>query len=172
MNPQRTTSQCEMCGAVTATRRHLLGATEMLLGACCSKYGQPLDAPAKQGTAASRQQGLERRAQRMTSKDIYQEERLDLVADFGARVKHGRERKNIAYDMLGTKVQATVPQLHKIERGELRPSDKLAKALERELGITLMEKVEADAAAVGGVTKPSKAGLTIGDLLKDAMKKK
>lgn len=164
--------ECEMCGKTVTTRRHMVGATVMNLGPECSKYGEPLDQPAQQGTAASRAQGLERRAQRMTSKNIYQEATMDLVSDFGKRVKEGRQRKQIPYDMLGTKVQATVPQLHKIERGELRPSDKLAKALERELGIILMEKVDAGPAQVGGQKPASKAGLTIGDLLKDAMKKK
>ncbi len=165
--------ECEMCGNQTTTRRYSVSGTTMNLGACCSKYGQPIDAPAQAGTAASRQQGLERRAQRMTSRSVYDQDAMDLVEDFGARIKKARAAKNIPYETLGTKVHATVPQLHKFERQELRPSDKVAKALERELGITLLEKMDVGPAAVGGVKKPQgKAGLTIGDLLKDAMKDK
>lgn len=163
--------ECEMCGKDGATRRYMVGQTAMQLGACCSRYGEAIDQNAPQGTAASRQAGLERRAQRMTSRSVYDQPTQDLVDDFGARVKAGREKKRIPYETLGTKVHATVQQLHKIERGELRPSDKLGKALERELGITLYEALDPGPAAVGGVKKPSKAGLTIGDLLKDAMKK-
>lgn len=163
--------ECEMCGKSIATRRYMVSGTQMNLGSCCAKYGEEIGGTAPQGSAASRQAGLERRAQRMTSKNVYQDDVLDLVEDFGQRVAAARQRKNIAYEMLGTKVHATVQQLHKIERNELRPSDKLAKALERELGITLFEKIDAPA-QVGGVKKAGgKAGLTIGDLLKDAMKK-
>lgn len=163
--------ECEMCGKAGTTRRHMVGAIQMNLGPCCQKYGQEVGSSAPQGTAASRQTGLERRAQRNTTKSVYDQPQHDLADDFGARVKRAREAKKVAYEDLGTKVHATVQQLHKIERGELRPSDRVAKALERELGITLFEQVEAGPAAVGGIKKPSKAGLTIGDLLKDAMKK-
>lgn len=163
--------ECEMCGKSIATRRYLVSGSAMNLGSCCSKYGEEIGGQSPQGSAASRQAGLERRAQRNTTKSVYDGDRLDLVDDFGARVAQARQRKNIAYEMLGTKVHATVQQLHKIERNELRPSDKLGKALERELGITLYEALDAGPAQVGGVKKAGKAGLTIGDLLKDAMKK-
>ena len=163
--------ECEMCGKKIGTRRYMVSGTVMQLGSCCSKYGQALDTPSAQGSEASRQQGLERRAQRMTSRSVYDNDTMDLVEDFGQRIKQARERKNVSYEALGGKVHATVPQLHKFERNELRPSDKVAKALERELGITLLEKVDAGPAAVGGTKPASKAGLTIGDLLKDAMKK-
>lgn len=163
---------CEMCGNEIATRRYMVSGTMMALGSCCSKYGDEVGGQAPQGSAASRQAGLERRAQRMTSRSVYDQDQMDLVDDFGRRVAQGRQRKNIPYDKLGTKVHATVQQLHKIERGELRPSDKLGKALERELGITLFEKMDPGPAAVGGVKKPKgKGSLTIGDLLKDAMDK-
>lgn len=163
--------ECEMCGKSQNTRRFMVGQTVMNLGSCCAKYGQEIGQQAPQGTAASRQAGLERRAQRMTSKSVYDQDQMDLVEDYGTRVSQARQRKNVAYEVLGTKVHATVQQLHKIERNELRPSDKLAKALERELGITLFEKIDAPA-QVGGVKQAGKAGLTIGDLLKDAMNKK
>lgn len=163
--------ECEMCGSSGTTKRFMVGGTQMQLGSCCAKYGEEIGGAAAQGSAASRQAGLERRAQRMTSKSVYDQPVKDLVDDFGARIKAARERKKVAYEVLGTKCHATVAQLHKIERGELRPSDRVAQALERELGITLFEVIEASPAKVGGVKQASKANLTIGDLLKDAMKK-
>lgn len=165
--------ECEMCGKSIATRRHDVSGTVMNLGACCSKYGTPLDTPAPQGSRAAVSQNLERRATRMTSRDVYQQETLDLVDDFGKRIRTARERKGWSHEQLGNKVSARVPELHKIEAGGLRPSDDLAKRMERELGISLLEKVDAGPAAVAGQNKGGgKAGLTIGDLLKDAMDKK
>lgn len=164
--------ECEMCGKSIATRRHDVSGTVMNLGACCSRYGTPLDAPAPAGSKAAVAQNLERRASRMTSRDVYQQDTLDLVEDFGSRIRRAREKRGWSHEQLGNKVSARVPELHKIEAGGLRPSDDLAKRMERELGITLMEKVDAGPAAVAGQKKPTgKAGLTIGDLLKDAMKK-
>ncbi len=163
-------SECEMCGSKTGTRRYLVSGTEMRLGMCCSKYGQPLDTPAQQGTQAAMNQNLERRAQRMTSKSVYQEDVWDLVDDYGTHIKQARERKGWSHDQLGNRVSARVPQLKQIETNHLRPSDDLAKRFEKELGITLLEKVDATTAQKAAAKKGG-AGLTIGDLLKDAMKK-
>lgn len=162
--------ECEMCGKTIGTRRFMVDNTVMNLGTCCSKYGTPLDAPAPKGSQAAVSQNLERRQTRMTGRDIYKEETWDLVDDYGTRIRVAREKRGWSHDQLGNKVSARVPQLRQIEANHLRPSDDLAKRFERELGITLLEKVDAGPAKVGsGTTKAS--GLTIGDLLKDAMKK-
>jgi putative transcription factor len=168
--------ECEMCGKKVATRRYMVDRTVMNLGIECSKYGTPLDAPAPIGTQAAIQQGLERRATRMTGKSVYggEAEQWVLVEDFGARVHKAREAKGLTHDQLGNKVSARVPELKQIESNKLRPSDDLARRLEKELGIQLVERVqEAPSGLLGAGKKPaSGAGLTIGDLLRDAMDKK
>ncbi|HJQ93725.1 MAG TPA: multiprotein bridging factor aMBF1 [Candidatus Thermoplasmatota archaeon] len=168
--------ECEMCGKKVGTRRYMVEGTVMNLGLECSKYGTPLDAPAPVGTQASMQQGLERREQRMTSRNVYDGgDQSVMVEDFGPRIHKAREAKGLSHEQLGNKVSARVPELKHIEAGKLRPSDAVAKKLERELGITLFEKVEGPAPVVSGVAKKAAAGgsgLTIGDLLKDAIDKK
>lgn len=167
--------QCEMCGKTVATRRYMVDKTVMNLGIECSKYGQPLDAPATPGTAASMHQNLERRAGRMSSRSVFDAQTpLVLIDGYGPRIHKAREAKGLSLEQLGNKVQARVPELKHIEAGKLRPSDDLVKRLEKELAITLMEAVEGPAPVVSGVNKKptGNAGLTIGDLLRDAMEKK
>lgn len=166
-------AECEMCGKKVGTRRYSVEGTVMNLGLECAKYGTPMDAPAPAGSQAAVQQGLERRAQRMTSRSVYEQEQWVVVDDYGPRIHKAREAKGLSHEQLGNKVSARVPELKHIESGKLRPGDDLAKKLEKELGITLMEKVEGPPPAVSGVKKAGAgAGLTIGDLLKDAMDKK
>ena len=169
--------QCEMCGKAVGTRRYMVEGTVMNLGLECAKYGTPLDAPAPVGTQASMQQGLERREQRMTSRNVYDQgdSAVYMVEDYGPRIHKARESKGLSHEQLGNKVSARVPELKHIEAGKLRPSDAVAKKIERELGITLYEKAEGPPPVVSGVKKPAAgggSGLTIGDLLKDAMDKK
>ncbi len=167
--------ECEMCGKKVGTRRYRVDGSVMNLGMCCAKYGTLIDVatPPPAGTKESMQRGLERRAVRQSSRDVYAQETWDLVSDYGRRILQARERRGWTRDQLGNKVSARVPELTKIEANQLRPSDTLAKALEKELGITLLEKIDAGPAAVSGVAKPASGkGLTIGDLLKDAMDKK
>lgn len=161
-------SECEMCGKKVGTRRHMVEGNVMSLGTCCSRFGTPLDQPATPGTQAAMQQGLERRATRMTSKNIYTEPAVDFAPDFGRRILQGRERRGISKEDLGTRVHARVPELNKFEAQTLRPTLDQARALEKELGITLLEAVSDEPATA---KKGSSAGLTIGDLLKQAKKK-
>jgi putative transcription factor len=166
--------QCEMCGKSVGTRRYMVEGTVMNLGLECARYGTPMDAQATTGSKAAIQQGLERREQRMTSRNVYDSgDATVMVEDFGPRIHKAREAKGLSLEQLGNKVQARIPELKHIEAGKLRPSDAVAKKLERELGITLYETVEGPAPAVSGTKKPAAgAGLTIGDLLRDAMAKK
>lgn len=164
--------ECEMCGKKVATRRYMVDKTVMNLGIECSKYGQPLDGTAQAGSQAAIHQNLEKRAGRMTSRNVYDAQTaLVLVDGYGPKIHKAREAKGLTHEQLGNKVSARVPELKHIEAGKLRPGDELIKKLEKELGITLMEAVEGPAPVVSGTNKkpgPSQ-GLTIGDLLRDAM---
>lgn len=161
--------ECEMCGSQVGTRRYMVSGTVMNLGMCCSKYGQAMDGGAPAGSKAAVEHNLERRAARQQTRNVYNEAVWDLVDDFGARIRSARERRKWTHDQLGNRVSARVPQLRQIESGHLRPSDDLAKRFEKELGITLLEQVDAK-----GATVPKAAGgksLTIGDLIKQAKQK-
>lgn len=168
-------TQCEMCGKTVGTRRYMVEGTVMALGLECAKYGTPMDAPAPAGTKAAMAQGLERREQRMASRNVYDGgDQSVMVADYGPRIHRAREAKGWTHEQLGNRVSARVPELKHIESGKLRPSDAVAKKIERELGITLYEKVEGPAPVVSGTKKPAagSGAFTIGDLLKDALDKK
>lgn len=166
---------CEMCGKTVGTRRYMVEGTVMNLGLECSKYGTPLDSPAPAGTKAAVEQGLERRAARMQSKSVYggEADAWTLVPDYGARIHKAREAKGWSHEQLGNKVSARVPELKHIEAGKLRPSDDVAKRMEKELGIQLLEKIEGPSPIVSGTAKKpaGSGGFTIGDVLKDALNK-
>lgn len=165
--------ECEMCGKKVGTRRYMVEGTVMNLGLECAKYGTPLDAPAPVGSQAAIHQNLEKRAVRAAPRSVFEAEAPVLVEDFGPRIHKARDAKGWSHEQLGNKVSARVPELKHIEAGKLRPGDDLARRIEKELGITLFEKVEGTPAiAPGKPAKPaSGAGLTIGDLLKDAQAK-
>jgi|SRR5688572_1521834 len=165
--------ECEMCGKKVGTQRYLVEGTVMRLGIECSKYGTPLDKPAEPGSKAAVQQNLERRVAKSTSRSVFDAESLVLVEDFGPRIHKARDARGMTHDQLGNKVSARVPELKQIEAGKLRPGDDLAKRLQKELGISLFEKVEGTPVVSGTAAKKAPgAGLTIGDLLKDALDKK
>lgn len=165
--------ECEMCGKNTATKRHLVEGTVMNLCANDAKYGTPVDTPAPAVSKAAVEQNLERRAGRLAPRSVFDAESLVMVEDYGARIHKAREAKGLSHEQLGNKVSARVPELKHIEAGKLRPGDDLAKRLQRELNISLFEKIEGPPPVVSGQKKAAAgAGLTIGDLLRDAKAKK
>jgi putative transcription factor len=166
--------QCEMCGKTVATRRYMVDKTVMNLGIECSKYGQALDGTAAAGSQAAIHSNLEKRAGRNVSRNVYDAQTpLVLIENYGQKIHKAREAKGLSHEQLGNKVSARVPELKHIESGKLRPGDELVKKLEKELGITLLEAVEGPAPVVSGVNKKTASqGLTIGDLLRDAMQEK
>ncbi|HET6398490.1 MAG TPA: multiprotein bridging factor aMBF1 [Candidatus Thermoplasmatota archaeon] len=163
-----------MCGKKVGTRRYNVDGTMMNLGLECARFGVPMDAPAPQGSKAAIAQNLEKRQSRMQSRDVFSAQgELVLVEDFGTRIHKARDAKGWTHDQLGDKVRARVPELRQIEAGKMRPSDDLVKRLEKELGITLMERAQADPGLLAGsAKKPGGGSLTIGDILRDALQKK
>lgn len=165
-------SSCEMCGReVPALRRALVEGTAMSVCGNCVKFGVEQAGARTEVTGRSATtQGLERRAVRARSRDIYDEMQEELVEDYGERVKQARLKKGMTLEQLGERLKERVANLSKVEAGSFHPPDTLVKKLERELGIKLKEKPEVPA-GVGG-PKPTKGGpLTLGDLIKKQLDK-
>ena len=88
-----------------------------------------------------------------------------LVDDYSSVIKDGRREKGMSQDDLAKRLNEKKSIIAKLENGDMRPSDKLIKKLEKELGIRLRES------AVGtnvGTSQSSSGGLTIADILKNA----
>ncbi|UCF49800.1 MAG: TIGR00270 family protein, partial [Thermoplasmatales archaeon] len=87
----------------------------------------------------------------------------ELVSDWNELIKKAREKKGLSREELGFRIGERTVTISKIENGDLRPSDKTIGKLEKELEITLVEKV----AGISNMPSSSHSrGLTIGDLIK------
>ena len=85
-----------------------------------------------------------------------------LVPNWAEKIKNTREKKGLTREQLGAAIgQRTITIAH-IENGELYPTDEMARKIERELDIVLLEKI----ASTGQTTNATKGvERTIGDLL-------
>lgn len=164
--------QCEMCGKdVPRTRKILVDRSVLQVGPECERFGKALEpgpgarVPVAPGNVPM---ALEKR-KRAEPRDVYATEsmQLELVEDFAVRIKNAREKRGLTRQELGAKVGEREIVMGRIENGSLHPTDDVAKKLERELAIKLFEPVATGATAA----KPSRA-MTLGDMLRDAQKKK
>ncbi len=88
-----------------------------------------------------------------------------LAQDYSTKIRRAREAKQLSQAQLANALAEKESMIHKLESGELRPTETLAAKLERFLGIELYKKSEQEPAVNIPKTKPSQ-GLTIGDLMK------
>ena len=91
---------------------------------------------------------------------------VELVEDFGARIRKAREKLGLSHEDLGKKLNEKVSLLRKIETGKMTPSDKLATALEHMLKIKLIGPAKEVKVPEAKIPKRASRELTLGDLIK------
>jgi putative transcription factor len=73
---------------------------------------------------------------------IRKEKVLDVVDDCARIVRENREKMSLTQDQLGQKINEKGSVISRIESGHMMPDIKIAKKLERFLGVTLLEELE------------------------------
>jgi len=161
---------CELCGKeTTRTDPVQIEGTTLCVCKDCSKFGDH----AKQGTKEQPskiiiQSRLENRERRMKSKDVYEAETVnELADDYPERIRHAREQHGWKQEEMAQKMSEKLSLVQKVERGDIKPDDALVKKLEKTLGISLMEKVS--------LVKPEKKamagkGITLEDCIRTSKK--
>jgi putative transcription factor len=114
-------------------------------------------------TSAPSQKPMLERIKRPKEKDVYVDMDKELVSDWNIIIKKAREKKGLSREDLGFRIGERTVTISKIENGDLRPSDKMVKKLEKELDINLIEEVSS--AKVSGGAYAGR-GLTLGDFIK------
>jgi uncharacterized protein (TIGR00270 family) len=103
------------------------------------------------------------RIKKPKEKDVYKDMNKELVSDWGDLIRKARKKKGISREQLGFNVGERTITISKIENGDLRPSDKIAEKLEKELSIVLFEEVKKVSTSSSG-SHPS--SFTLGDFIK------
>lgn len=159
---------CEMCGREAPLRRATVEGTLMNVCGNCVKFGVEVAGHAAEVTGRSKVvESLQRREARGRPRDVYDQMSEELVPDYSAIVRNARLKKGFqTTEELGLRINEKKAVLDKVESGTLHPADELVKKLERELGIKLMEKPEAN---VAGPKQGAGGPVTLGDLIKQQM---
>ncbi len=97
-------------------------------------------------------------------------ETLEVVGDFGQRVRQAREGLGLSHEDLGRKIREKVSVIRKIESGKMVPDLVLAEKLEHTLKIKL--RVPASEPNVQPVLSSKPRGTTLGDLIQFKVKEK
>lgn len=130
--------QCEICGAEAGKGRTIeLDGSTLIVCAECVAFGvekKPLAEAT--GGAANAPKPTQTIGQPFFEREEF-DLGLDIVPDFGARIRKAREQKQLTVQELAAKVFEKESVLHRIESQAIKPSDQLIAKLEKALGIKL-----------------------------------
>ncbi len=159
---------CELCGR-DVPRLHKVIIEGVVLNVCdeCVKFGKEI----KNGQIPKDvkylppeiiRERIERRRRRKY-RDMDEDEML--VEDYSERIRTARVRMGLTQEELAKMILEKRTVISKLERGEMRPDEKLIKKLEKALNIKLKEKV------TGVYHRESRKvrGLTLGDMLESVI---
>jgi putative transcription factor len=148
--------RCEICGKkiIGTPVKTKIESSIMLTCNECSKFGKVQKAPP---TPTGKRTPTQRRKTFRPREPAY-----EVVEDFNTLIRKAREKKGWSREDLGEKVYEKVSVIHRLESGRMVPDLKLARKLERSLGIRLLEKTEETQRDEQGGSKVR--GATIGDI--------
>jgi uncharacterized protein (TIGR00270 family) len=154
---------CELCGNECGDRCRpaMIENVKMMLCPSCYQYGTGVKEI--KGAPVHIHKTLQKRIRRQKVKDVYDGMNVELVSDYSSIIKEARKKKGLTREQLGFNIGEPTGAISKIENGELRPSDKVAKKLEKELDISLFEEVKEVSTKQ---TSDHTQGLTLADFIK------
>ncbi len=101
--------------------------------------------------------------------DLMAASEVELVDDFAARIRQGREQKGWDQRTLALRMKERINEVKRAESGH-RPADKVLTKFERSLDIVLMEAV--DGGHERNVKRSTPRTLNLGDILDAAKREK
>ncbi len=150
---------CEICGR-EITRGFLIEIEGAKLIAC--------DRCASRGTIIRRvyADDYEPRRQRRQERKDEEKKEMVLIENYGEIIRAAREKAGMSREDLAKKLHIREGYLHKIEEGELTPTDDVAKKLEKTLKIRLYRELKEDDAAIPLPEESENTQITLGDVVK------
>ena len=148
---------CDICGKSPVRAQILIEGAKLLACGACMRSGkilirfdeEPKVAPVEKSPMESSE---------------------EIVEGYGRSIKNAREKLQLPLSVVAERINEKESFLHAIEGERLPPTIEVARKLEKELGIKLVEKV---AASVSGTASPSKgfSAPTLGDMVESKKKK-
>jgi putative transcription factor len=135
--------RCEICGKKIIGQPNTTKIDGSAMKVCenCSKFGK-IQRPPSKPTHSRGQQGGVRKAKTPQRRPRRRETTYELLEDYNTIVRQSREKKGWSREDFGAKINEKVSVVTRIETGHMPPDIKLARKIEKIMGIVLIEKVE------------------------------
>ncbi len=143
-----------MCGKQESLFKALIEGVEMSVCKDCSSFGNVLSAPKSFGNTKGQ------KAQKTRLPEIIEE----IVKDYASKIKQTREKRKLTQEEFAKMLEIHESLLRNIEAGKQKPTIDIARKLEKQLNIVLVQKITEEQEDEKQQKRP-KSPLTIGDML-------
>jgi putative transcription factor len=151
-----TELSCDICGNTPIRAQILLEGAKLLACGRCMRNGsiihrfhddeQPSEVPVSRPTAGATE---------------------EVVENYAKVIKEARQKLRLPITVVAERISEKESYLQAIEGGRLTPTMDVARKLEKELSIKLVEKVEASVGASPAASTKKFSAPTLGDLLSE-----
>jgi putative transcription factor len=174
--------QCEMCGTETGQPKTVkIEGAELEVCAECAEFGTEVrqqsssgsstkystssssSSSSSSGAAGSGSSGGGSSGGSTRRRDMY-DEMDEVVQDYDQRIRSARESRGLSQEDLARQLNEKASLIRKLERGDVLPSDKVQRKLEKALDISLTEGGTTDDTEWSGGS--STGSYTLGDVVK------
>jgi len=157
---------CEVCGheIIGKPFKAMIGRAKMIVCRDCAKLGSVYweDQPRRQRSVRKPVKPLSKVFIEKASVPSLTED-LELVEDFGSRIREARQEAGLSHEDLGRKIRERVSVLRKIETGKMTPDHLLAQKLEHTLKVKLLVPPSEPKALPSLLSKPPT--VTLGEIV-------
>jgi len=157
---------CEVCGRQIIGKPHkaVIEGAKMVVCGNCAKLASAYWEETPQRRVKRTAKPLPRISVSGKKQPPALAEALELVDDFGLRVRRAREEMELSHEDLGRKIGEKVSVLRKIESGKMSPDLMLAEKLEHALKIKLLVPPSEPKAPSVALSRPLEVP-TLGDVV-------
>ena len=164
--------RCEVCGRkiLGPPFKTMIEGAKMLVCGECAKLGSV----SWEAKTEPRMKKVQRRLPQLAvaprkQPSLTVEASLELIDDFGTKIRQAREKLSLSHEDLGKKISEKVSVLRKIEIGKMAPDNLLTEKLQHALKIKLMVPVSEPKVPAKAMATSRPSAPTLGDI---AMMKK
>jgi putative transcription factor len=152
---------CELCGRPDANIIAVVEGIKMTVCEKCSKYGKEIGM-----LKDKKEERAEKRGEKKSEKT---EIELELVEDYGKKIKAEREKKGMSLKQLASAIAEKESYIDRIENEDVIPSEKVARKLEKFFNIKLLEEIVTSS---GEIEIKDEDTITLGDIIEIKKKNK
>lgn len=146
--------ECEVCGSEESSMVSLIEGARLNVCHKCAGLGKVVYRPQHRARSEGARQ---------------QKPTLEVVEEYDARIKNALRNMRISVGVLAERINEKESFVERVASGHAKPTELLARKLEKELGIKLLEEAtEAGSSPTSGKS----GGITLGDIIEIDKKKK